>query len=51
MSAAATPGLQKEVESLGCHFFKKPFRISEIRVWLEECVARVPHERTLENFG
>ena len=37
MSAVTSPQQQAAVEEFGCHFFKKPFKISEVKKWLEEC--------------
>lgn len=51
MTAAATPKLLREVKELGCHFFRKPFRLSEVRVWLEECAERVPNSVQLKKLG
>lgn len=41
MSAATSPQQQAAVEEYGCHFFKKPFKISEVKKWLEECAERI----------
>lgn len=41
MSAITTPQQQREIETLGCHFFRKPFRLSEVKQWLNECAERV----------
>lgn len=40
MSAADTPLHREAIEELGCHFFRKPFKMSEIKQWLEECSER-----------
>ena len=41
MSAVTSPRQQAAVEEFGCHFFKKPFKISEVKKWLEECAERI----------
>jgi CheY-like chemotaxis protein len=41
MSAVTSPQQQAAVEEFGCHFFKKPFKISEVKKWLEECAERI----------
>ena len=41
MSATTTPQLRAAVEELGCHFFKKPFKLSEVKQWLNECAERI----------
>ena len=41
MSAATTPQQRAAVEELGCHFFQKPFKMSEVRQWLNECAERI----------
>lgn len=40
MSAANQENLNA-VASLGCHFFKKPFRLAEIISWVDDCAKRV----------
>ena len=45
MSASVTPQQQAAVDELGCHFIKKPFHISEIRQWLEDCAERSSKDR------
>ena len=41
MSAVTSPQQQAAVEEFGCHFFKKPFKISEVKKWLEKCAERI----------
>ncbi len=41
MSAIMTPQQQVAVEALGCHFFRKPFKLSEVEQWINECAERV----------
>lgn len=41
MSAAISAQQQAAVAELGCHFFRKPFKIAEVRQWLEECAQRI----------
>ena len=41
MSAVTTPRQQAEVKELGCHFFRKPFKLSEIKQWIDECAERI----------
>jgi len=47
MSAAINREIEEAVRELGCHFFKKPFRINEVTEWLDACAARIPPERKL----
>jgi CheY-like chemotaxis protein len=41
MSAVTSSQQQAAVEEFGCHFFKKPFRLSEVKKWLEGCAERI----------
>jgi CheY-like chemotaxis protein len=41
MSAANKPEFRDTASEFGCRFLKKPFKISEVRVWLEECSNRL----------
>jgi len=41
MSAMTTPRQQAAVKELGCHFFRKPFKLSEIKQWIEGCAERI----------
>jgi CheY-like chemotaxis protein len=41
MSAMTTPRQQAAVKELGCHFFRKPFKLSKIKQWIDECAERI----------
>ena len=41
MSAMTTPRQQSAIKELGCHFFRKPFKLSEIKQWIDECAERI----------
>ncbi len=41
ISASKSPETLDEVNKLGCHFFRKPFKISELKAWIQECSERV----------
>jgi len=41
MSASLIPQHQEAIKELGCHFFKKPFKMSEVKQWLEGCAERI----------
>jgi CheY-like chemotaxis protein len=41
MSASMTDALETAVAEAGCHPIRKPFRLKEIKAWLEECAARL----------
>ena len=47
MTANATDEQRNAAEELGCHFFAKPFKVSDVTTWLEACASRVPEGRTL----
>lgn len=34
-------------EELGCHISKKPFKIEEVLLWLDDCVAKVNRQKEL----
>jgi hypothetical protein len=36
-----TPRQQAAVKELGCHFFRKPFKLSKIKQWIDECAERI----------
>ena len=40
-SAMTTPQQQAAIEEFGCHFFRKPFKLSEIKQWVNECAERI----------
>jgi len=33
--------MKEAIDELGCHYFKKPFRVAEVLVWVEECEKRL----------
>jgi len=39
--AAINDDTLQEIEGLGCKLFRKPFRISELCDWVEECAERL----------
>lgn len=41
MSASMPRALVMAIKELGCHHIKKPFHLSEIGRWVEECAARI----------
>ena len=41
MSAITTPYQQTSVKELGCLFFRKPFKLSEIKQWIDDCAERI----------
>lgn len=41
MSASMAHKLEAELAEFGCHYIKKPFRLDEIKSWIEGCVARL----------
>ncbi len=41
MTASTSPDIQQEIEELGCFFLKKPFRIDELKKWLQQCEQRL----------
>ena len=45
MSAIMSPQLQAVAKELGCHYFSKPFIVSELKQWIDECA-----ERANENY-
>ena len=47
ISAGLTEEQVRYVESLGCRYFRKPFKISEITAWVQECAKNIPDEREL----
>lgn len=51
MSASINREIEETARELGCHFFKKPFRINELTAWLDECIARIPPGRQLAELG
>lgn len=51
ISAAASPEQKEAFRRLGCHFIKKPFKIAEIRGWLEECTERILANGEFDEVG
>lgn len=47
MSADTSVEKRTAVKELGCHFFAKPFRLTDVTTWLERCASRVPEGRLL----
>ena len=44
--SASVSTLEKDnLASLGCHYISKPFRIAEVKQWVEECAARIRASR------
>jgi hypothetical protein len=47
MSADTSNEQMDAVKELGCQFFAKPFKLTDLKNWLEECAARIPEGRLL----
>jgi len=45
MSSHLTGALDRAIAALDCHYIGKPFRLAEIRKWLQECVERLAEAR------
>lgn len=41
MSASMTQQLEMELAEFGCHHIRKPFQLSRIREWVDECLGRL----------
>lgn len=41
MSASMTRQLETELAEFGCHHIRKPFQLSRIREWVDECLGRI----------
>lgn len=41
MSASMTRKFEATLAEFGCHHIKKPFRLEEIKNWIEECATRL----------
>ena len=41
MSASMTQQLEEVITEFGCHHIKKPFQLSKINAWVDECLKRV----------
>ena len=51
LSAKIDAEQQQAVEELGCHFIRKPFRLSDIVDWVEACAERIPQDRQLAQLS
>ncbi|MGR3301974.1 MAG: response regulator [Candidatus Scalindua sp.] len=40
----------EHAKRLGCHMFKKPFKIDEIEKWLDECEKKLDHNGKLSDM-
>lgn len=40
----------KHAKRLGCHMFKKPFKIDEVEKWLDECEKELDHNSKLTDM-
>ncbi len=40
----------KHAKRLGCHMFKKPFKIDELEKWLDECEKELDHNSKLTDM-
>ena len=47
ISAGLSEEQVKYVESLGCRYFRKPFKLSEITAWVKECAEDIPEDSEL----
>ena len=50
MSASLNPNEIADVEGLGVHYFKKPFKIKELKKWIDECSERLADDRVLASL-
>lgn len=41
MSTSVTKEVAEAMAILGCHHLAKPFRLADVRKWVEECSARI----------
>lgn len=41
MSASMTRQLEAELAEFGCHHIRKPFQLSRIKEWVDECLGRI----------
>jgi len=46
MSNYLTSALDRAISALGCHHIGKPFRLTEIREWVDECRQRLTDGNT-----
>ncbi len=40
----------RHAKRLGCHMFKKPFKIDEVKKWLDECEKELDHNSKLTDM-
>ncbi len=50
MSGKWTDEEREHAKRLGCHMFKKPFKINEIEKWLDECEKKLDHNGKLSDM-
>lgn len=50
MSAKVDRKQKAAVKALGCHFIRKPFRLVEIKEWVDECAKRIIYDRQLDKL-
>jgi DNA-binding response OmpR family regulator len=41
MSASMTRQLESDLAEFGCHHIRKPFQLSQVRAWIDECQKRI----------
>lgn len=46
MSANMTPQLEELIAEFGCHYIRKPFRLTDINGWVGECRERLARRQT-----
>jgi hypothetical protein len=47
MSGDINSGYKDAIEALGCSFFQKPFRLSDLSEWLSKCEVRIDQTQPL----
>lgn len=47
MSASMTKQLEEVINEFGCHHIRKPFQLSKINTWVDECLKRVVQSRKI----
>lgn len=50
MSGRWTKESREHANRLGCQMFSKPFKVTEIKKWLDECEERLDHKNTLSDM-
>jgi CheY-like chemotaxis protein len=48
MSVTMSPPLKAVIKKLGCHFFTKPFKVPELKQWIDECAERANENHYVE---